>query len=313
VLNELERKLTAVAADALSARADLDVVQAVGEPPAPAAGRAVVAVGLTAAAPEAVFAPETVLFGTNGGGTTSRRTTSLGVTAGLAFARQATAETPAALADARTLLLEDASIVAHAFADVPAATGAAFVPAAPDPGFAVHSFALASGAFDAPREGPLLRGLLSYAALVSIWPPGSAEPEGRIDAVDPLVEALPLAITADDPLVAVGGSTIVRVRSVTGTRLAAGGARTVPQLALVVVSDLPPAERGAIASGAAGAEPGLRLVPVGSPETSVAYQAPTGDLGTTRSEVVAVHLARADGSKGQLLGSIAILLAPGGP
>jgi hypothetical protein len=313
MLAELEGKLAAVVGDALAARTDVAITRAVGEPPAPAAGKGAVAVGLSTLAPEPVFAEETVLVQMNGAAATRRRLLPVKFGAMLAFARSASAETPTALAQARGLLLEDASVVAYALGEITFATGEGFVPAAPDPGFAVRAFGLASAALDAPRAGPVLRGTLAYAGIATIWPAGLSEPEGIIGAVDALTEALPLTIAPDDPVVSVGGSTTVRIRSVTGRRLAAGGGRTAPQLALYVVSDLPPAERGAIASGVAGTETGLRIVPAAAPETTVAYQAPTGDLGATRTERVAVHLARADGTKGLFLGSTAILLAPGGP
>jgi hypothetical protein len=135
-----------------------------------------------------------------------------------------------------------------------------------------------------------------------------------MESVAPLLEALPLTIVPDDPVVSVGGSTTVRIRTVSGRRVTAGGgAAESPRLALLVVSDLPPAERGAIASGTAGTEAGVRIVAASDPEVSVAYQAPTGDVGTTRSEQVAVHLARPDGTRGIFLGSAAIVLANGGP
>ena len=309
MLDELERKLTALVADALAARAGIAVAQAVGTPPTPA-GDGAVAVGLRALAPEPVFNND--LFRIEEG-PTSRRVFAVRFTAALEFARKAASEDPEPLAQARSALLRDVSLVAHAFGALPPADGQAFQSDGPDPGFAVHVFGFSSGALDTAREGTVLRGTVSYDGVALIWPPGPAEPEGTIESVAPLLEALPFTIVPDDPVVSVGGSTTVRIRTVTGQRApAGGGAAEPPRLALRVVSDLPPAERGAIATGTAGAETGVRIVPATEPETAVAYQAPTGDVGTTRSEQVAVHVARPDGSRGLFLGSAAIVLADGG-
>jgi hypothetical protein len=77
-----------------------------------------------------------------------------------------------------------------------------------------------------------------------------------------------------------------------------------------VISDLPPALRGTITSGADGAEPGLRIVSAGAASTVITYAAPTGNLGATRNEFVALHLATPDGQRGVFLGSAAIQLVP---
>jgi hypothetical protein len=310
VLDELERKLTAVVADALAGRTGVAVTQAVGAPPVPN-GDGAVAVGLTALEPVPVFADDSIRFEE---GPTSRRIFPLGFTATLSFARKAASQDPQPLAQARTALLRDASLVVHALGALPFATGHGFETAGPDPGFEVRAFGLASAGFDAAREAAILRTTVSYTGVAVVWPPGAAGPEGAIEGVAPLLEALPFTIVPDDPVVSVGGSTTVRIRTVSGRRVAGGdGPSEPPSLALLVVSDLPPAERGAIASGTAGTETGVRIVAAIDPEVSVAYQAPTGDVGTTRSEQVAVHLARPDGTRGIFLGSAAIVLASSGP
>lgn len=311
MLDELERKLTAVVADALSTRAGVAVVEAVGEPPAPSAGGGAVAVGVSAVEPEPIFARESVELTNGAGPPQSRRVLPLGFTATVSFARRATAEDAVSLGQAKRALLRDASLVAHAFGTLDVSTGKAF-DVAGDPGFDVRAFGLASGALDAAREGAVLRGTLSFGGSAVVWPPGTTGPEGTIDAVGTLIEALPITIAPDDPVVSVGGSTTVRIRSVSGRRIAAAGSPTPPRLALLVLSDLPPAERGAIATGAPGGEQGVRLVDAAGLEVVVAYQAPTGDPGATTSEHVAVHLARPDGSRGLFLGSAAIVLSNGG-
>lgn len=315
MLHELERKLTAVVGEALAARPQVDVVQATGEAPAPPVGRGRVAVGLSALTAAPAFASGLLRDAAPpaAGAGESPRVVPVAFEASLLFGRRAAAATPAALGEARTLLLEDASIVAHALGADGVSTGTAFVSAAPDPGFEVRAFGLAAGALALVREDQTLRASLTYAGHGVVWPPAVAGPADTIVQVEPLTEPLPLAIEADDRVVVAGGSTTIRVRSGAATRgPRAPAQRTAPRFAVAVVSDLPPADRGAIATGEPGQETGLRLVPVAA-ETAIAYQAPVGDLGATRSELVAVHLARADGTKGILLGSIAIGLTPGAP
>jgi hypothetical protein len=77
-----------------------------------------------------------------------------------------------------------------------------------------------------------------------------------------------------------------------------------------VASDLPPAQRGIVTSGTAGAETGVRIVAVTLPETVVDYQAPSGNLGATRVEFVSVYVATGDLRRGILLGSVAVRLQP---
>jgi hypothetical protein len=78
------------------------------------------------------------------------------------------------------------------------------------------------------------------------------------------------------------------------------------RLALTVLSDLPPAGRGAVTSGSAGARTGLRILRAADAAAGVTYAAPTGDLGTVDTEYVAVHLATPDDDAGVFLGSVAI-------
>ena len=131
-------------------------------------------------------------------------------------------------------------------------------------------------------------------------------------AIDAIVAALPLSIATDSPVVPTGGTTLVRIRGVGGERLVDTDPETREplELALTVVSDLPPNERGAITSGAAGLETGVRIVPVADPETVAGYRAPAGELGATRAEAVAVHLATPEGGRGLFLGSAAVILVP---
>jgi hypothetical protein len=213
----------------------------------------------------------------------------------------------ASVSTARALLLTDVSRAAHLLGSELFRNGKGFAVAAPDPGFEVQLFDLVEGtvAQDLALQGP--SATLRYRGRALIWPPGTTSPEGVIRAVDPAIAVLPLAIDVDDPVVVAGGSTRVRLRAMPSSRLAnAQGARGVLRLAVTVQSDLPPGQRGTIANGDPGTVQGFRIVTVGPEETVVDYRAPAGNLGATRLEYVAVHLARPDDGTGVFLGSTAI-------
>lgn len=314
MLNELEGKLTAVVADAVATREGLDVVEAGAPLAEPNAGDGVIRVALTRLEAEAGFEPALRAFGNGGGPARSRRVLPVRFGASLAFARRPAAAGAASATAARRLLLEDMSLVGHALADAQVRTGAAFATAG-DSGFEVRAFELANGTVAGEPADGLLRGELACTGQAIIWPPGVSAEEGEISAVDALTAVLPLTILADSPVVEVGGSTSVRIRSVGGRRLAdtGTGARAAQRLAVGVVSDLPPAQRGTITSGDPGVQAGFRIVPAAEPETVVVYHAPTGDIGATRSERIAVHLATTGGATGLPLGVTVVGLHPGSP
>jgi hypothetical protein len=238
MLNELEKKLTAIVGDAVSTRPHLDVVEAATAPNGPEPGRGLVRVGIAEVRPDGVFVPGEMLVAGNGAKTT-RRVLALGFGAQLRFAIAASGAEPDNLAQARQLLLEDMS------------------------------------------------------------------------AVDSVLEILPIALHVDDPVVVAGATTTIRIRGVPGSRLldVETRARGPLALALSVVSDLPPAQRGTIESGSAAAETGLRIVTAAGPEVAAVYRAPN-DLGAVRFEAVSVHLATATSARGLFLGSAPILLRP---
>ena len=60
-------------------------------------------------------------------------------------------------------------------------------------------------------------------------------------------------------------------------------------------------------------ELGVRIIPAGDAETVIAYHAPEGSLGTTRTEYVAIHMATPDNRRGVFLGSAAVNLLPKTP
>jgi len=314
MLNELEAKLTAVVADAVATRDGLSV-EGSTNPPAPAAGTGVVQVGLTDVSMATGFEPgQRAVFGGNGA-TASRRVVPLRFGVSLDFARRPAESTESATAAARRLLLEDISLIGHALTAATVRAGTAFIPATADPGFEVRSFELVTATMPGRPDGGLVRGVLVGGGQAVIWPPGSASAEGEILAVDGLVAALPVGVTVHPSVVTAGGSATVRIRGVGGARLLdpTTGQRAPARLAVGVLSDLTPAQRGTITSGEPAIRAGFRIVPVQEPETVVAYQAPSGDLGATRTEQVAVHLATGDGATGLPLGVVVVALRPGSP
>lgn len=314
MLSELEGKLVALVGDALASRpAPLTVIRATGAPDPPDPGEGVAAVGLTGITPEPGFDREQTTFAGSGGAVTSRRVLPVRFTASVRFLRRPQNQSAAAAAAGREQLLVDLTLVGHALGRSEVRSGAAFAVAAPDPGFAVRSFGLGEGDLLAVATDGALAGELHYEGSADVWPPAPPEPEGVIDAIDVLVAALPIGFDVDDAAVASGTTTTVRISAGTPTRLddPGSGERSALRLAVLVMSDLPPAERGSVEGGDPGAETGVRLLAVTSPETVVTYRAPD-DPGAIRLEHLAVHAARPDGTRGVLLGTLAIPLLPGG-
>lgn len=296
MLNAMEAKVTAVVADGLQGRAGIAVVQA----PAPltaAAGQGAVRVSLAEWSPSVSFQRDSLAFPS---ATTSRRVLGVDFKASLEFLRTPAGSAASDLITSRDLLLEDMSLVSHFLSADTVRAGKAFVPAAPDPGFEVLSFELADGNLPAAASGSSLGGLLQYQGRANIWPPNVSELGGIIGTIDTVTTALPLATSVDRPVTPAGGSTKIRVRSLSPNR----------SLAVTVASDLPPAQRGTITSGAAGVEPGVRIVPVTPPETVIDYKAPIGNLGTTRVEFVSLYIATDDSRRGIFLGSALVRLQP---
>jgi hypothetical protein len=310
MLSEIERKLTAIVADGLADLTRLRVVEA-PEPLQPASpGDGILRVSLSQIQPDSVFVPGEALVSTAGGSPVSRRVLPVGFEALLEFRVLAPDSGTNGLASARSLLLTSMSRAAHLLSTEEIRNGKGFAVAAPDPGFEVQSFEFAEGAVaqEIPAEGP--SATLRYRGKAIIWPPGVSGPEGVIRAVDPVIAALPVVIEPDDPVVPAGGGTRVRVRSIPSSRLvnAQNGARGVLRLAVTVQSDLPPGLRGTITNGEAGAIQGFRVIPAGTDETVIDYKAPAGDLGATRMEYVAVHLADPANGTSVFLGAAAIRL-----
>lgn len=316
MLDELERKLTALVADALGDRAHVSDVVTAGPPPTPAAGKTVIRVALATLSRDAGFDASRTAFGGTPAAPTSRRVLPVHVAARVGFRFRLTGPTDVARADGRALVMGDLSRVGHAL-DLPAVqTGAAFRTAAPDPGFEVHGFLLEEGDLDpkpeAGGEPDVLVAELRYAGAASVWPPVVAGPEGVTRAVEVNLVPVPVALTAANPVVRTGSSTPVRISGVPGRRRTGVDPATFAplQLALRVTSDLPPAQRGRLDGGTAGTPSGTRIVTLTGPATDITYVAPAGDLGTVRVEFVAVHLATPEGDAGVFLDSLALRLEP---
>ncbi|MDB6062011.1 MAG: hypothetical protein JWM78_2114 [Verrucomicrobiaceae bacterium] len=309
MLGTIEQKLTSILGDDLAARAHLDVLEAPG-PPAPVAGRGAVLVALAEVTPASLFEREQFNFN----GAQSRRILPLQFNVNVDYALRPAGNNAAQLASARELLLNDISLIGHGLARPELINGKAFAVTDPDPGFRVLTFALTTGALirDADADG-LLSARLQYRGSAEIWPPGVTQDEGEILAIDTVSVALPLSIVATNPVLRAGQSAIVNTRSLPTSRLQTREPSTSGplQLAVTVLSDAPPAQRGTIVGGSAGLETGFRIIDVTPPQTAITYQAPAAALSRGRVEYVAVHLATPDGHRGVFIGSIALRLEPG--
>jgi len=308
MLSTLEQKLTALLAEQLGARAHLDVSR--GHAPAPIAGRGTVVVALTAASTGTAFERERFAFN----GAQSRRVLPVSFRATLECSMNPSDASEPALLSARSLLLDDVSLIGHGLARSDVYDGSAFAIAAPDPGFRVAAFGLENATVSAqvaPDSG-LLTARLAYAGNGEIWPPNVEQAQGQISAIESTLVPLPLAATVASKVLRAGQSTTLEASSLPGTRLATltPPARGALRLAVSVLSDVSPAERGVIPSGGAGSETGVRLIDVANPVTLFDYRAPA-QVAHNRVEYVAVHLATPDGLRGVLLGTVALQLVAG--
>jgi len=313
MLADIEKKLTAILGDGLVARTHVQVVEAAGQA-APAAGKEVVTVSLPSVSSEAGFDRErSRISPVNGGSASVQRVLPLRFVAQIDFAIRPQDTNVTSINAARALLLDDVSLSAYLLADQPVTDGSAFQTAAPDPGFEILSFAFTTGTVGDIVDGTISAQLL-YGGVAAIWPAGVSQRQGTIVAIDPTLIALPIQTVTDLSSVVAGTGTSVRIRSVNGQRLsnASTRARSPLQLAVTVISDLPMGQRGTITSGSPGAESGFQIVTTADPETVVGYKAPAvNNLGNTRVEFIAIHIATPDGHSGAFLGSAAVALVPG--
>ncbi len=308
MLSRIEGTLTSIVAEALTARPHLSALEAPGPAPALEAGQGAVLVSIADVTRAGTFAPAQSQVN----GAQSRRVLPIEFGARVDFFVRPTGPAAADLAAARTLLLEDMSLVSHSLGATEVVTGQAFAAAEPDPGFHVTSFLLATGGIERDLAAQNLSGALRYSGRGEIWPPGVSEQGGTIRAVDPVLVSLPLTIEARDAVARAGQTVTIRVRALGGHRLTAPApAPATPlRLAVTVLSDAPPAQRGAITGGAPGVETGFRVIGLTPPETAITYQAPASGITRTRLEYVAIHLATPTGQRGVYLGSAAVRLEP---
>lgn len=313
MLGELERKLTAIIGDGLAGRPHVLVSQAVLTP-APEAGQTALGVGLTGVRPFASFAREALAFSGTRELPRSRRVLALRFAARLGFQARPDEDSAEAVAATRGRLLDDFSLAGHLLAAEPIRQGSAFLTALDDPGFSVRCFDFAAGSLEESiSPDGLLRGELRYRGEAAVWPPGASSEERPL-RVDVVLEPQPVSIEALSSVVAPSGGTTVTVALASSMRLRPEGDERVPlELAVSVLGDLPPGQRGTIVSGSEGGEAGVRIVAVTPPRTSLDYVAPASPGRAGRIEYVAVHLATPDRLRGLFLGSTPIRVLPEAP
>ena len=307
MLAALESRLAAILADGLATRTHTRVIRTAGD--APDAGKGTVLVTVSAFEREPTFERARSSIGEGDARRAPvRRVAVLRLQARVAIAVTPAGGDAASASQARSLALDDAATIVHLVDADEVRAGRAFVPSDPDPGFVVREFALDKATVDRSSAAAELL----FSARAEIWPVGSAAEGDKILDVDRVMAPLPLSISADRDAVAPGGSTPVRVRSFAPTRLVRDAPRAAARLAVSVLSDVPPGERGVIPDGVAGPETGLRIIAVGSPDTVFTYQAPAANPGPARLEYIQVHLATADLGRGVLLGSAAVRVTAAG-
>lgn len=304
MLGALERKLAAIVADGMTGRPHLTVGQGRRMTPA-APGQGVVSVLVHALSPQPMFQPGRFADIA----AARRRVQPVDFTARLLFRQRFDpAADAAAIGNERARLLDDMSLIAHLLGASEVGSGAAFAAATPDPGYRVRSFLLEGGSLEVEiQDTNSFAGTLDYHGAADLWPPGTAEDGGVIVAIDPVLVSVPLGLSVVPREVPPGGSARLRLQTPARMRLAdpGTGARQPLALALRVISDLPPAERGTVTGGEPGAEPGLRLVSLAAAETEIAYAAPASGPAV---EFIAVHLARPDGRAGPFLDAAAVTI-----
>jgi len=308
MLNELERRVVAIVADITVQRTHLTVVGGPIPQALPAAAKGRIVVTIEDFTPGNAFLPETIRDKTSPA--VSKRVLTLGGAIRLTFQMQPASGSAADLDTARGLMLEDMSLVGHALADQPIATGT-FFDTGNDSGFRVLSFALQSGSGQVDLPPSILSGELLYACQSEIWPPTAAQPAGTMDGISTVMTTLPVDGSTAERVVSAGHPIVLRVTSLPSERPAAKNQPAVPlRLAVTVLSTAPPASRGTVTSGAAGPEAGVKIIPVTKPETSITFQAPALASGE-RTEYVALHFATPDDKTGVFLGSIAVRIRGG--
>lgn len=211
-------------------------------------------------------------------------------------------ESAQALRAARELLLGGVSLVAHALGERKVRSGAAFLLPETDLGFDVTSFTLEKADVGSASQDGLLAGELLYRGTAGIWPLQDTEPVFFIRETEVTVVAAPQH-AADPPRVAVGKTSTIDLRSL--VQLSDKPLR----VAVRVMSDLPPAERGTIVGGREGTPDlgGERFFDSVDDAFTVTYAAAKQPA----TEIITIHYLHDDDRRGALIGSAAITVVPG--
>jgi len=307
MLAEIEKKIASLLADALATRTHLTVTQAPGPPAPDADGRGVAVVSVAEATPNPLFNREQFELSKNP--MRSQRVLPLSFNATIDFAIRPTGNA-AGLTAARNLLLDDVALSSHFLADGKIRNGASFAVANPDPGFKVTEFALGKNVVNRDPQNGLLTARLECVGKGHIWPPGSIQREGEIKSIDVKMVPQPLTFTPLQPSVPVGQVLPLRVRGLP-LRRGPADATSAFAVAVRVLSDVPPNQRGTIANGIAGAESNLRIVDATAPETELQYRAPASGVRNVRIEVVTIFFATPENKPGAFLGAVPISVLGG--
>lgn len=312
MLSDLENKIASVVRDGLAGRDHVRVVRAPGVATALAAGKGLARVAIDSATPRAVFDKEQIdLF--DPVGLRSRRVVPIDFTGGIAFQFRPVDTSDANLAGGRDTMLEDLSRALHHLAGDPSRFDSVFEIAAPDPEFHVTAFEVVSATTSPTLADDMIAGELRFKGEATLWRRDVAGPEGEIRAVEPLVTTFPVSILVERPVIAPGESTRLRLRTAVGVRGRDGTSlapdtRTLLNLAICLPTE--PDIPGSIPTGAAGRDAGVRIVPIGAPETVITYNAPApgppGAAVAPRTVIIEVRLATPESRKGTLLGSAVI-------
>ena len=297
MLASIEQKIAATLGDSLAARTHVAILAAPGSSQELQAGRGRLVVALQEVQPAAGFREDEFAL-TNAAPPRSRRVLPVHFVVQVTARMRPQDNTPQAIGAARTLLLDDLSLAAHALADATFRNGKALQSGDDDPGYEVTAFALDRGTVDRDLANGSLGGELRYRGTADIWPPGVTGPEGKIGSVAVRTGFQPLTFEVKPPRVVAGTPAQVIVR----------GLDTPARLAVHVVSDFDAAKRGKLAGGVDGVETGVRIieVPAGAREAIIDYTAPAAPLENKQFERVAIHFATPQNRRSVLLGSAAV-------
>lgn len=311
MLAAIEARLLAVVTAALAGR-DHVAIGAAGSGGDPAAGEGTVRVGCSAVSPVTGYDRRALL--TSPPKEAPRiRTIGVAVEAFVDLARRpAAGDTDGSAARAR--LVDDLALIAWALDEERLQRGTAFDPQGRDQGFAVTEARLGDAAVPGADAGGVLRARLTLRIMGELWPVDTAETGEAIERATILVAPESLQIDLEEGSVVVGGVGHVHLRGLATTWAHRPEDLTRPDppaLVARVVSTLDAGMAGTVASGAAGPEPGTRVLRAAAGDIVLDYHAPAAMPPDGRLERLEVSLADKDNRPGLLLAAIAIPLRPG--